>query len=281
MSGGTGPQQATTTQVQTMPGETAPTEGDYISARSDRGSSDPVRFSEDVIMRNRTGSRDGWRTIAEGFAFGSVSKVVVSNGHADPIVFVLTTDGRITKLNGFDSGPVRAGAGEPAISSGLVNATAVFVDPYDPNVIYVVDNGLIKSKRNGGGSWDPEPELTRLASNNGEYVGGCGSTQFCALQDMVFVRENPAIRIAVLWPSGTVAMSVDAGRSWTPITERLQGEGELRGITRISDLIAKPYSAFFIVDGGAEGHGVLYLALHGRGVIRLDGPFADIRPAVH
>jgi hypothetical protein len=81
--------------------------------------------------------------------------------------------------------------------------------------------------------------------------------------------------IAVLWPGG-IAASPDAGGHWFSITDRIRGLGSLASIGSFHDLLARPYSALYDPAGGPGGEGVLYVALRGRGLVRIDGPFSQL-----
>jgi hypothetical protein len=121
-------------------------------------------------------------------------------------------------------------------------------------------------------SWEVEPELTRIATNDGEFGFGCMGRfyvgrRFCSLQQVLFARDQP-LRVAILFPGG-VAVSRDGGKSWTPISSFQGGDPSIR---TLRDLIAYPYSGYLDVEPDSGSFG-LYLAMRGRGLIRIDGEF--------
>lgn len=267
VDGSTPPQQATFAQVMTLPGETTPTEADYISAVTP-----PTLSFFDHIVRNRRRDVGGWQDLSTSpLPRGTVVRVAVSGGHAAPTVYVLTADGQIRRGRVDGSGRIPSWE---IISAGLTRAQNMYVNPYTPGVVYVTDTDAIKSTIDDGRTWQAETELTRIATNNAEFRLGCADS-FCSLQDLLFVRNNPRVIVAILWPGG-VAWSPDAGASWIPVTERLRGEGELSFVSSFADLIARPYSGLYDPTGGLGGEGVLYLALRGRGLVRIDGPFSRL-----
>jgi len=78
---------------------------------------------------------------------------------------------------------------------------------------------------------------------------------------MEFVAGDPKLRIAVLYPGG-LALSRNSGQDWIPLT----------GATGPIDL---PTATFYDNNPGV-GSPSLYMALLGRGVERIDGPFASL-----
>jgi hypothetical protein len=261
------PAQGTTAQVFTAAGEAVPAEGDYISVDTPAGG----RFTS--ILRNQTSDAGAWRPLStDYFASGSVTRVQVSGGHAAPTVYAQTTDGRIHAGTVDGTGVIPRWE---VISTGLMGPLNFYANPYVRGMLYVTDrDGEIKVTTNNGGRWDRVPELTSIASHDGEFRTGCAD-RFCSLQDLVFVRNNPRMIIAVLWPGG-IAVSPDAGRHWFPITEGIRGLGSLAGIYSFRDLLARPYAALYDPSGGPGGEGVLYVTLKGRGLIRIDGPFSRL-----
>lgn len=268
------------TQILTPRGQTPRTRGDYLAIRR--------TSSRDTIVRNidpSPGTPRNWVDIAPNNPFpqGSVVAVQGSNGHIGPTVYVLTFGSNLsTNLKGVWKGIVSRSGTVPEgswklMSNGLNNAINLFVSPYDPNHLYVSDLGdkQIKSSRDGGQTWQSEPVLTRIATRNGTFLFDCGRIDnyvetwhqgvsfvhryACPLNAMVFVRDRPEIRVAVLHPGG-VAFSRDSGVNWItlPVTERI-------------DI---PFGAFYDTEiNPLTNTPSLYIALRGRGVIRVDAPF--------
>lgn len=268
------------TQILTPRGQAAPMRGDYLAIRR--------TSSRDTIVRNTDPSPNrprNWVDIAPNNPFpqGSVVAVQASNGPITPTVYVLTFGQSLSaNLKGVWKGIVRSGTVPEGswqlMSNGLNNAINLFVNPYDPNHLYVSDLGdqEIKSSKDGGQTWQSEPMLTRFATRNGEFLFDCGRIDnyeeepwypgaseshryACPLNSMVFVRDRPEIRVAVLHPGG-IAFSRDSGANWISLP--------------VTELIDIPFGAFYDTEiNPATNTPSLYIALRGRGVIRVDAPF--------
>jgi hypothetical protein len=216
--------------------------------------------------------------------------LAAAGGHAAPTLYVLLANDAAAGL-GARAGTVLKGQIDPAtgtVPSGswaaasgtapdeLGRAHNLIADPYQPGVLYATDlgAGAIKSTRDGGQSWHEEPELTRLATRDGEFRFDCGDQangsggavfdQTCSLAHVAFVRGNSQIRVAVLFPGG-VAFSRDAGRHWIPLVDA-------------TTELDRPQSAFYDPTPNPQtGAPSLYVALRGRGLIRVDAPFATLQ----
>ena len=112
-----------------------------------------------------------------------------------------------------------------------------------------------------------------IATNNGEFRFGCfgawcSGRRFCSLQQVLFSRDHPGLRIAILFPGG-VGISRDGGETWSAL-------GSLRGgslnVGTLRELLAYPYSGYLDTSSGTNRFS-LYLAIRGRGLIRIDGQF--------
>jgi len=271
------PQAPAFTQVMTLPGTAAEgfNQGDYIGVQQ----IGPSDNRTERIVRNLN-SRD-WTDLSPGLSFpaNTIQALAASGGHRSLVVYLVKTDGTILKGKVESSGLVPATSWQN-ISAGIGRAMNISADPYHQDVLYVTDSAAqeILSSRvgpDGQVRWTPEPELKRIATNNGEFAFGCGDKS-CPLQQVLFSDKAPEMRVAILFPGG-VAFSRDSGRHWIPITDQLSGFGQLTNVRQLSDLIAHPYSGFFDADADLlRGHSSLYLALRGRGIVRLDGPFATV-----
>ncbi len=269
------PQAPGFTQVMTLPGTAISNQGDYIGIQQ----TGPTDSLTERIVRNLN-SRD-WVDLSPGFSFpaNTIQALAASGGHRSLVVYLVKTDGTILKGKAVSSGLVPSTSWEN-ISAGIRRAINISADPYHQDVLYVTDSAAqeILSSHvapDGQVRWTREPELKRIATNNGEFAFGCGDKS-CPLQQVLFSDKAPEMRVAILFPGG-VAFSRDSGRHWIPITDQLSGLGQLTNVRQLSDLIAHPYSGFFDADADPHrGHSSLYLALRGRGIVRLDGPFATV-----
>jgi len=261
----------------------------------------------DIIVRNQNASaegKNGWTDLSPGqdFGPGQIGAIAVSGGHLSPTVYVLTSNNPATNYQGtgLDKGMVLKGqidssgsipqwrAVPGAGKQTVTRAYNLIVNPYDPNEVYVTDLGdpagrSIKVSRDGGDHWIPLPLLTDIATNHGEFQFTCGDfTAFgpggfedrqifaaaCPLTQMVFLRDHPEIRVAVLYPGG-VAFSRDGGHDWIPL--------DVTHAQAAQQPIELPNSAFYDPQPNfLNGLTSLYVALAGRGLKRVDGPFATL-----
>ncbi|MGH7498128.1 MAG: hypothetical protein ACREL3_04680, partial [Gemmatimonadales bacterium] len=283
--GGSPPGQAAFSQVMTLPGEPPAPHGDYIGLLR-RDESHTIPLQRDIIVRARdpqlrtlaqqarhVANPTTWVSISD-FDVNTVAIVATSQGHQKTVVYLVTTGGQVLKGQVDGSGRVPSWG----TLAGLTQVTSLFVDPYDSRHVYVTDEGAgnIKSTPDGGLTWTVDTELTKIATNNGEFTFACKGQSFarlCPLQQMLFVhdgfvRGQPEIlRVAILFPGG-VAFSRDAGASWVRI-DKLQGLDGL-SVQKLADLIAFPYSGFY--DADPVSGDSLYLALFGRGMVRIGIP---------
>jgi|GEM_PF-3912605 len=267
-------------QVMTLPGLQPKVNGDYLAIRSPfvLGASS----GDDTVVRNTDADATRWDDMAPSahFQLGAAAQVQAAGGHSHPTVYVLTVNdslslnataqGKIWKGTVNNSGVIPAWS---SISNGVNRAYNLFVDPYDANDLYISDLGAgnIKSSRDGGQHWVTETVLTQLTTRFGEFKFDCGDMDFgrhgggqtqryaCPLNAVVFVPNHPEIRVAVLHPGG-VAFSRDAGAHWIPLD--------------VTTPIDSPFGAFYDPElNPSTRTPSLYIALHGRGLIRVDAPF--------
>src|SRR5664279_1961088 len=204
---------------------------------------------------------------------GRVAQLQSTGGLVNPVVWVVTTTGKLFKAS-VNNGQVSAweavsGSGNTSVA----NASTLFVNPYLPNYAWVIDlsDSEIKATTDGGTTWTAQSALKNLATNNGEFRFGC-STAFermfswtCSLSGMSFSANQPNVIVASLYPGG-VAYSSDYGKTWV----LLYGE-TLDDTTFLAPhhLLGLPIGVWYD-DGVVSGQPAIYVALHGRGLIRLD-----------
>ncbi|HXT16827.1 MAG TPA: hypothetical protein VN706_14405 [Gemmatimonadaceae bacterium] len=259
--------------VVTPRGETPPTTPvDYVTFRNVSPIMRGQPANLDMVVRMR-GLVNRTFDVSPGhdFPYNTVSKVGVSGGHVSPVYFVLTTDGRVIRGRSNSVGLVTTWE---TISPSTMTAQSLWVNPYDPQEIWVTATHDIESTRDGGLHWNAETHLTAIATANGTQRFTCRQ-YFCPLQQVLFVHTEPDVRIAVLHPRG-LAFSRDRGLHWTPI-ERLRGLNGLH-VDSLADVHAWPQSAWYDPAPQTNGWTSLYVAFGGRSVIRLDGPFESLTP---
>ena len=262
----------------------------------------------DVIVRNQKGSEEGWEQVAI-FERDAVAALAVSGGHKKPVFYVLTHGGDVFVLCSSSTAPslttaplCAPGAAKSygfssrislsvwaSASAGLGGPVGnLRVNPYDPQNLYATGqySGNIKSSTDGGRTWNDEPVLKEIATNGGEFRLGCFTvkdiqSEFCSLAQMIFDRKHPNYRFALLNPGG-VAFSRDSGKHWIAIAGPWSyGRSCSSGPSEVTDTsvfpFVLPFSGFYDDTEDTIRHtSSLYVALRGRGIVRIDAPFAKL-----
>jgi hypothetical protein len=274
----------------------------YRSNMNCQGKNPVLSCSSDAIGRNTALTVPalasvGWLglDISNGFfGPGVIGGIYASGGHKNLTVYVLTANdssipGQIWKGQSVNGGIIinwqRVG------KESVVQAYNLIVNPYDPSELYITDLGdpvgpTIKTSRDGGQSWSRMPDLNGIATNHGEFDFDCGSFVFgtvyqdkqifgnqCPLQGVVFRRENPEFRVAVLYPGG-VAFSRDSGMHWIPLNFTHADPSQQPILPPMSAYYSANYDPSPTVN--PDRLSSLYVALEGRGIWRIDGPFSTL-----
>ncbi len=225
-------------------------------------------------------------------SFGNkqIAEITSSGGLKSTVLFVLTANGQVYK------GPLVNSKVKKWIpistTQQVLNAEALFVDPYDPKVAYVSDLGnpsahppvapAIRFTKDGGTHWAVEPTLTAIASDRGEFqsfsqymtnVTGTSDARYPSLSGMFFDRANSQIRAASTYPGG-VAFSRDGGKHWIA----LHVTNDIPNSNSLQNPIELPTSVFYDDQLSPQtGQPSLYVTRLGRGIIRVDGPFPTLQ----
>jgi hypothetical protein len=124
-------------------------------------------------------------------------------------------------------------------------------------------------------------QLKDIATNFGEFDFTCGDFangplgyhdkeifgNQCSMTEMLFPAGQPQMRFAILYPGG-VAFSGDSGATWLPLNATNAAASQ--------QPIELPQSAFYDQTVNAFGNSSLYVALQGKGVKRMDGPYITL-----
>jgi hypothetical protein len=235
----------------------------------------------------------GWFEVnpSHHFAPNQVAAIQTSGGQAHTVIYVLTqADG-----NGYVKGHVYRGvenstndfiwtdaSGSPPDNVDL--GGDLFVDPYNPNNLFVTDDRTknIKESFDGGVNWQVDSALTKIAEGQGTFAYNCVhtpdaqgiTTNGCLLKDMQFVPGQPKVRVAVTLPGG-VAFSRDSGHHWIDLDVTDNGTSFLS--KRDPQPIKSAAGAFYDPTlNPRTGEPSIYVALRGAGVERVDGPFSHL-----
>ena len=303
-------------EVMTLPAEVPYEFGDYLAYESAYALNKNMcpaggASCDDLIVRNtgapfQTSTNDFWMDISPSSHFGTLTKgrigaIATSGGHKNLVVYALTSNasngpglaGQVWRGQTDSSGLVPSWS----IASGdglhrLVRAYNLIANPYDPNEVYASDLGddTIKISHNGGATWDSVSVLKDVATNYGEFTFGCGDfasgvagggifQAACPLVDVAFNRDHPEIRVAALFPGG-IAFSRDYGRHWIPLDVTNVQSFPLGRFAQGYDLIEMPRAVFYDPElNPFTGSPSIFVAIQGKGVMRVDGPFPTLASA--
>jgi hypothetical protein len=121
------------------------------------------------------------------------------------------------------------------------------VDPSNPNKLWAADDATqqMKFSTDGGGTWQPDPELTSLVTNNGEFRwrNGNGTEAWT-----IGIDPENSNRIFVGTELSGILASADGGTNWFRLT------GTLNRVPEVSS---------FFFD---EDHNIEYASSYGRGL---------------
>jgi hypothetical protein len=234
--------------VQTLANEPTFPDGDYIMIKKNIDGSK-------VLLRtffiNSINDRSDWNnpTLAfqQGPALPSSAEVAqASGGHSNTVFYVSDpfTSKSLWKWKMGDSDWEKIVPG-----NGADLAYRFFVSPYNPNMIYIIDDDGIKRSDDGGNNWSPDINLNNAITQNGEFSHLKVFDEGWIINDMIFSSRNPST-IFVIGNSG-IFYSLD-GNVWN----------RLLSTTAIP---SHPFTAFFDEDTRS-----LYVATNGRGIIRYD-----------
>jgi hypothetical protein len=171
-------------------------------------------------------------------------------GHAKPVFYLGTRfGGQVFKLND-------AHTSWDTIVPNITLLTPVkaalrwFVDPYEPNTIYVLDADGVKVSVDGGRSWDLDARFTRVITADGKLA-----ISTSLLQDMLFLRGERQTRFA--FGTAGVFWTDNFGVEWLPIVNSIALPG-------------RPESGFFDALSDPSDR-ALYVECEGRSILRIGG----------
>ncbi|HYW42128.1 MAG TPA: hypothetical protein VE959_04680 [Bryobacteraceae bacterium] len=256
-----------------LPGEVAPTQGDYIFILSPTTQPVLVRTQNilDIVHRDEwittaTGPGQGANVYLQGppLPLPDLGVAQASGGHGAPVFYVggcglggngtlwTWTEGAANWNQIVPAQPVRG------VSVGASFAVRFFVSPYQPGLIYILDSGQVKRSDDGGATWNRdvslETQLTwnnRIAVSSSDDSSGLGDRFDLVLTDMQFDPYNPPVRFAV--GEGGAFVTID-GVNWT----QLLHTGALAG---------RPANCYY--DWISPSAPSLYVAFAGRSLVKI------------
>ena len=197
-----------------------------------------------------------WNQLGPSPLPGSPGEIRAAGPSASPTFYLRLNVGgqrRIYSLSGaLDSTAILSLA-----NAGLVFPTSAWdVDPSDPMLLYASDIGTnqMMVSTDGGGTWNPDPALTNLVTQNGVYQ--FSPNTFPSQVSGVGIDPNSG-RILVGTRTAGWYASVTDGQAWVPV--------------KGSTLIPRAEEFFFDPDNGEA-----YAATRGRGIWRIEIELADL-----
>jgi hypothetical protein len=252
--------------VLTLATETPEPDGDFILIMMQPDSSLALKRTRKLSSIN---SADDWDNpaIAEQVGPNLPPGAVIAQaagGHANPVFYV--SDG----FNLFKLDAATQVWRQIVPGGGATSARRFFVDPFNPDLVYILDTNRFRVSIDGGESWMDDVFLTQAMTGARRLVISTTDT----LTDMVFLRSDRRQRFAL--GAAGVMHTID-GVDWRVVYNAIA----LPGL---------PESAFY--DGiTTPREPKLYVSVEGRGVLRIDlpalppfepgGALLDILPILH
>jgi hypothetical protein len=263
-------------------GEDAPQQGDYVFVLNPESSQPVVVRTQNIFDIKH---RDEWMTTATGPGQGAnvylqgpplpeahLGVLQTAGGHVNTIFYV---GGANPNANDPNVGPNTnlwtwtAGASAPAApvaggSAGPTAAIRFFVNPYQPEEIYIIDldgqaGNHVKRSEDGGMTWNIDQNLEtqvtwngQIAISNTDDAGAIGEHFDPVINDMKFDPDTDA-RVAV--GAGGAFLSID-GVNWTRLLHT-------------SALSGRASSCY--LDSMSSGTATLYVAFAGRSLVKTTG----------
>jgi hypothetical protein len=266
--------------VRSLPGETAPDQGDYVFILDPTQSPQLVRTQNILDITDESEWTTTVRAAGQGAnvflqgpplptpvqpRVGDYGVVQASGGHANTVFFVRGSDNGQTSLLAWTQGQAAWTQLAPGGAAG--GCLRFFVDPYRPNLIYLLDPTQVLRSDDGGATWQVDVALeTQLTWNytiqrpaSGDLTGiGDGFDEI--LTDMQFDPNDPNTRFAV--GAGGAFGTNDGGTTWT----RFLHTGALNGrpANCIYDSISEP------------GAPALYVSFAGRSLVKITDLFPPV-----
>ncbi len=242
--------------IQTLPTETAPADGDYVTIQA-------VATNEHYVLRaNNSLSSTGF--VRQGSQIPPRPNntdntprdlwMQAGGGHADPYFYV--SDGvhlwrRQSSASSWDE----------IVPNKTVNlAVRFFVNPYDASLVYVLSDSGVFISTNHGDDWERDQSLEQSVTGNYSWEYTCWGEGHCPLNDMAFDPTQPGRRFA----AGLAGVFFTAdGRHWARLLDTRAVPAHPLGLW--FDPVSRPNDQ------------TLYVANYGRGILRLH-PIPSTQP---
>jgi len=176
--------------------------------------------------------------------------VQASGGHVNPVYYIGDRTGQIWKLSQDKTTWTKIVPNSVVGKIPVKSALQWFVDPYDPDGIYVLDADGMKISIDGGAGWFLDSGMTKAVTGSGKLT-----ISKSLLQDMQFSRGERQTRFAL--GTAGVFCTMDFGITWFPVLNSIAMPG-------------RPESGFFdpLSD---QSDRAFYVGCEGRSILRIGG----------
>ena len=216
--------------IKTLATEAPLPEGDYvfIDQALDSGVSTLLRTTSILSVTQLSDWADPSKVSPIGPSLPPGADIVqVSGGHFAPVYYVADSFGSVWKLDAAGT------TWSQIVPKRVIGGTSVnyalrwFVDPYDPNTIYVLDTDAVKVSADGGENWFSDPRLTSAVTASGMLLI---SPSLDARHAVLKGRKS---RTRFVFGTAGALCTTDFGVTWFPVLKFNRAAGAARiGIFR-------------------------------------------------
>lgn len=129
----------------------------------------------------------------------------------------------------------------------------IHISPHDPETVYIGGNVIFKSQDRGN-SWEViSPDLTTNEKSKQRTSGGTIYQDNTAAEfhcTVLYIAESP-VQKGVIWAGtddGNVQLSLDGGKNWNKLNDRIKGLPEYAWVSKIHASEHNAGTAFVVVD---------------------------------
>jgi photosystem II stability/assembly factor-like uncharacterized protein len=232
--------------------ERTPSGGDYIFLRDTPSGLRVVLRTQSLAKVKKIADWD-WAASQQGSRLppevAGATVVQASGGHQHTVFYVGDPDFNKTLWRSTKSGWERI---VPSADGSATMARRFFVSPYDPSLIYIVDESAVKYSTDGGSTWNIDFALDQLVTDNHTltYDYGDDDIGYGVIRDMVFDRDYSPARAAV----GDAGVFVTLGPTgWYRVLSTRQMPGHPVAVS------FNPFLKGREMYVAVNGHGILHL----------------------
>lgn len=249
--------------VQTLANESPRPDGDFLVIIVDHTGTPTARLKRTTALSSVHHAQD-WLSEARSEGAGSVvfeptpplphqevDVVQASGGHEHPVYFVSNPSSTKHLWKCPDGGNAWKDLVPFGAKGGPEECHAFFVDPYRPDLLYVLGKLHLWRSEDGGHAWKVDDDLERAVTDNGTYPLALrydGHPGDSVLRDMAFDPVEPHYRFA----AGTAGVfaTVD-GTTWQHLL--LSSAAQMKPNGLVYDRVTYPCARMLYVSTGNRG----------------------------